>query len=78
MNPAILLAASMRSGHIGYCTTCRRENVKIVNSDVVNMTTECEECYLELTSRDRIREDKDKRAEEVRKYFATRKKREEV
>lgn len=73
MSPAILLALSLRSGHIGYCTTCRRGNKKIVNSDVVNMTAECEECYVERTSRDRILEDKEKRAEEVRKYFATRK-----
>ena len=79
MNPAIMLAVLKESGHIGYCTTCRRDNMIIVNSDVVNMTTECRDCYQARMrgSTDQVQQDKEKRADQVRQYFAKRK-REEV
>lgn len=71
-----MLAAA---GHIGYCTTCRRDNVIIINSDVVNMTTECVDCYQARIrgSTDQVQDEKDKRADQVRQYFE-KKKREEV
>lgn len=67
---------ALGSTHLGYCTNCRRDNVMIFFSNVVNMTSECGDCYHARRLRelnDQIQEEKDRRAEEVRMYFAKRK-----
>lgn len=70
----------------GYCCICKKDNRPIMYHDMLTGEGICEDCWMEKRRRQllkipipdlsKVQEEKDKRAEEVRKYFATRKKEE--
>lgn len=65
--------------HHGWCSTCRQNGI-IVRSSVMTAESECSKCYAKRrwTELDPVPDDKVKRADQVRQYFATRRKKEEV
>ena len=71
---------SLTSGDIGYCTRCSQDGKQILFSSLADMTTECVDCYAKRCLRElfTVEEEKRQRSDLVKKYFATRKKREEV
>lgn len=65
--------------HKGWCSVCHQEAM-IVRTDVMTCESECTQCYAKRrwSELDPVPDDKVKRADQVRQYFATRRKKEEV
>ena len=64
--------------HHGWCSTCHKNGI-IVRTDMMKAESECSECYAKrrMSELDPIPDVKKERVDQVRQYFA-RKKREEV
>jgi hypothetical protein len=66
---------SLTSGYIGYCTRCSQDRKYILFSSLIDMTTECVDCYAKrrLNELFSVEDMKRQRSDQVRQYFATRK-----
>lgn len=86
MTEYIQYIQSGRSSVPGHCYTCNRDNRPIMYHDMLTGDGVCEDCWMERRKRQllkipipdlsKVQDEKDKRADQVRQYFATRKKEE--